>query len=311
MNDACSSGTCSGDPLDSDGDTHVSDACGGDDCNDDPLNGPSVYPGATEICDDEIDNNCDGDTDCVDSECSSEPDLCYGICCADDFVESLFLMPLGDSITKGYYGDVGGIPHFGYRDHLQDNLNYGYNFVGKYSDPASTAYDSNHEGADGQLTDAILTRLNTRISEDSMFMGNVDGLNSCVLIHAGTNDIRYRVGTDQSRVDNIEDMIDAIDAFNPDIQIYVALIIPIYHRYPNWLLKKRVISFNKLLAAMISGYGKSNLYTVDMYSRFANYPGDLSNLYGDYWGVHPNDTGYDLMGQVWADAINGNFVVQD
>ena len=44
-------------PMDADGDGHISAACGGDDCND---SNAAVYPGATEIPGDGVDENCDG-----------------------------------------------------------------------------------------------------------------------------------------------------------------------------------------------------------------------------------------------------------
>ena len=51
----CGSGVC----PDSDGDNYTAEWCGGDDCDDG--NG-SIYPGATEVCDD-LDNDCDGQVD--------------------------------------------------------------------------------------------------------------------------------------------------------------------------------------------------------------------------------------------------------
>ena len=42
----------------------------GEDCND---NDASVYPGAAEVCDDGVDNDCDMTTDCDDRDCDSDP----------------------------------------------------------------------------------------------------------------------------------------------------------------------------------------------------------------------------------------------
>ncbi len=50
--------------LDSDNDHYI--AC--EDCND---SDPAVNPGTAEICNDSIDNNCDGSSDCADPTCVS------------------------------------------------------------------------------------------------------------------------------------------------------------------------------------------------------------------------------------------------
>lgn len=47
-------------------------SCGAVDCDD---NNAAINPGAAEVCDDIVDNDCDNNADCDDSECSSTP-LC-------------------------------------------------------------------------------------------------------------------------------------------------------------------------------------------------------------------------------------------
>jgi hypothetical protein len=65
--------TCEYLPLDRDSDTHVDSRCGGDDCNDiDPLSNPD----AQERCFDTFDNDCDGFTDALDTDCQMSFDNC-------------------------------------------------------------------------------------------------------------------------------------------------------------------------------------------------------------------------------------------
>jgi len=87
MNDVCSAGSCSGVPLDADGDGYVAASCSGDDCDD---NDDSVNPGAFEgphgdaVCADGVDNDCDGATDAVDPgcrQCTSDGDCSDGNAC--------------------------------------------------------------------------------------------------------------------------------------------------------------------------------------------------------------------------------------
>ena len=79
-----SGGTCVG--IDNDGDGF----CVPEDCDD---NNSTTNPRAMEVCDDGYDNDCNGDVDCVDSNCDGKPgnvggDICEHdgeLNCADNF----------------------------------------------------------------------------------------------------------------------------------------------------------------------------------------------------------------------------------
>jgi hypothetical protein len=118
----------SGTPVpgaDSDGDGYSSDQEGGDDCDD---NDPLVNPGATEVCGDDVDNDCDGtvdvgidsDTDgydscadCDDTDLNTFPgaaELCDGVdnnCdeLVDNDVEYVDWYP--DTDSDGYGDETG------------------------------------------------------------------------------------------------------------------------------------------------------------------------------------------------------------
>ena len=57
-----STGSC----WDDDGDGYEDEACGGDDCDDAD---PAINPGTAEVCDDGVDNDCDGKVDWADLDC--------------------------------------------------------------------------------------------------------------------------------------------------------------------------------------------------------------------------------------------------
>jgi V8-like Glu-specific endopeptidase len=69
---------------DLDGDGYIAESCGGNDCDD---NEPFANPGLSEICDDQIDNNCDGTIDegCGGGSCLPKGDPCTfnSECCSD------------------------------------------------------------------------------------------------------------------------------------------------------------------------------------------------------------------------------------
>jgi hypothetical protein len=94
---------------DADSDGYADASCGGTDCDD---NDPDVNPGAEEVCDDGIDNNCDGT---VDEGCGSCPDAdgdgytdaaCGGEDCDDNdfFVNPGVAEICGDGIDNDCQG---------------------------------------------------------------------------------------------------------------------------------------------------------------------------------------------------------------
>ena len=80
--DPCTIGSC--DPTggctytirDLDGDGFQDMRCGGDDCNDDPIIGGTVQPGAIEICDNGIDDDCNRLVDYREPQCLASNDTC-------------------------------------------------------------------------------------------------------------------------------------------------------------------------------------------------------------------------------------------
>ena len=201
---------------------------------------------------------------------------------ASIFGETVEIMPLGDSITLGYPGEVG------YRQKLYVDLaNSGLNvsFVGSQDNGASEfppAFNTAHEGHDGWT--------------DAQIAANVYGFlqnnpAEIVLLHIGTNVL------DTSSAD-VENILDEIDRFEADYSTSVIVIVAriINHNIPI----ATVTAFNDNVEAMVDTRISEGdlIVNVDMENAL-DYPGDMADT------LHPNEAGYEKMADVWYNALIG------
>ena len=116
-----------------------------------------------------------------------------------------------------------------------------------------------------------------------------------VLLHAGTNDTY--MGNPSGAPAALSSAVDSLITEFPDALIVVAKIIP----YPSQAANVKLI--NNSIPAMVQAKvaaGK-HVIMVDLNTGFQT----STMLAGD--GVHPNQTGYDWMGDGWYGAVGSLF----
>jgi len=191
------------------------------------------------------------------------------------------IMPLGDSITRGWYGSA---YRWGYRRPLYVSLtNGGYNFdfVGGQTD--GNFPDPQHEGHDGWQADNILPYLQGWLNTHQP---------DVVLLHIGTNDVTWN-DADANEVNDILNVIDNYEAdSNKGVTVVLARIID---RYPN---DPNTTTYNNDLNTMATTRiaNGDNIIIVNMQYAL-NYSTDMAD-----W-LHPNDNGYAKMANVWYIAL--------
>ena len=215
------------------------------------------------------------------------------------------ILPLGDSNTRGFpnQSTIGG-----YRNELWRQLSgtYGFNidFVGQaQSGPADI--DPDHEGRGGltidELTDNVnQTRGSNRPSapvlttiENTL---TVNGVPDVVLLMAGTNDI-LQGDTVNNALAELGTLVDRITAFAPDTQVLVGSIIP---NFSNTGREAKTVEFSSRVESEIvtprANQG-DNVQFVDIF----NAPLTASHFVKD--GIHLTTGGYNVLAEVWEEAI--------
>lgn len=212
------------------------------------------------------------------------------------------IMPIGDSITEG--GDGGG----GFRKPLFDLFTAAYgmpNLVGsrsmRQSDPTDFV-DHDQDGYSAYRIDQITTGKgfwNALPIEERLRLWDP----AIVTIHAGTNDAQqnYRFfGNPKTgmpgAIERLDDLVSRIVAFNPEIYVIVAQIVPA-NAPASETTQAYIRGLNAKIPAMVAahqGLGH-RVSMVDLYTPMLAYP------HPD--GIHPSTEGYQVMGQHWFQAI--------
>lgn len=193
------------------------------------------------------------------------------------------ILPLGDSITHGFGGQVS------YRRALWfqlQNAGYSVDFVGSHTDFVSPVpagqddFDLDHEGHSGFRADQIDANLNVWLQG---YQADI------VLLHLGTNDLNQGQNAN-STLAEIASIISKLRAHNPTVTILLARIIPMRNFDTG--------SFNTALDAWVGGQSDplSPLIVVDQYTGYDPVANNIDNF-------HPNATGDALIAQRWFDAL--------
>jgi lysophospholipase L1-like esterase len=225
---------------------------------------------------------------------------------APGFCAAIRIMPLGDSITVGEFSGVDD-PNFwvSYRKALRDSLTgagYDIDFVGTQVSGSAVFLDAQHEGHSGWVADGDAA-ISIRQNVAGFLAANPPHV---VLLHIGTNDIGLgdAAGTVSAEV---EAVLDAIDAVDPDIRVVLALII---NREATSALRGTTTSYNDLLDAMASNriQAGAKLVVVDMEPELIyriTPAGDMKDE------VHPVASGFQKMANAWRHGLDQILPIAD
>ena len=221
------------------------------------------------------------------------------------FAGAAKIMPLGDSITRGWYGSV---DRWGYRKPLYDLLTgggYNFDFVGIKNDGSFP--DPSHEGRDGWQANELLNGRPSAPAEGKLANWLIADQPDVILLHIGTNDVTWG-DINFNDVNGILNVIDAYEtANNKHITVILALIINRRIDSPA-VLRAQTTQFNIDVNNMTMNRiaNGDDIIIVNMESALNyNIGVDMAD------DVHPNDNGYIKMANVWYNALTGIYTVQN
>jgi hypothetical protein len=198
------------------------------------------------------------------------------------------VLPLGDSITFGinYEGSY-RVELFKKAVTAGQNITYvGTQTNGPAMAPGTTVpFPMHHEGWSGYT----IAQIQGKAAGDLTYAPHM------VLVHAGTNDTY--MGDPTGAPARLSTLVDYLTTNFPNALIVVAKIIP----YPSQVTNTNLI--NNSIPAMVQAKvaaGK-HVITVDLNTGF-----DTKTMLSSD-GIHPNQTGYNWMGDQWYTVVGGLF----
>ena len=205
------------------------------------------------------------------------------------------IMPFGDSITQGF--NVAG----GYRAplfHLALAANRDITFVGSASDYSvptvdGMAFPKNHEGHGGYTIEGnngIAQFVNTSIPSYSP---------DIITLMIGTNDINGNNNLSDAP-NRLGKLLDSIFMRDANILVILAQIVPTRSDGTNNAVKTYNAAMPNLVSTRVAK--GQHVVLVDMYTAFTDDANYKQSLFAD--NLHPNQAGYDLMADVWFEALS-------
>jgi lysophospholipase L1-like esterase len=203
--------------------------------------------------------------------------------------DACIILPLGDSITYGLQSSDGG----GYREPLFKKTltaNQKITFTGSQKNGPATV-----QGPNGSVTFPTANEGNSGFTIDQIRgtipAGVKAAIPQIVLLMAGTNDVYASSGQAQMP-DRLTTLINAVATAAPNALIVVATLTPLSNS--SW--EATATTYNGKIPGVIQtvvSAGK-HVIMVDMSKMPTS---ELSD------GIHPNDTGYSYMADIWYAAI--------
>ena len=198
------------------------------------------------------------------------------------------ILAFGDSITSGEYPTE---PTPGaYRIQLSNNFDaydLSVDFIGSQVNEGTNLDDAEHEGHPGWTINEL-----TALLDEGLLKNYKPDI---VLLMAGTNDILRSSDNASKVIKDLNQLIDRLKDEFPDAQILVSSLAPLDSSIKGEKRANIVEEVNAWLPALAAKQGQQVTY-VDAGGSI-----EPSDLVAD--GIHPNEEGYQKIGNAWFDAI--------